>query len=199
MRRSHSRALASIAAAVCAGLNGCVLGVPGVHDINIVAVEVVNDDITVRRPGRVIKVTFSSRRNLFQYSHDYNWLLSGRFYFCDNRRLKEPSFDASAVFWNGLDVESDRRNDYHKIVESLQKSATQFYQTALRIRYPRRSDDIRPDTPMSAVYDLERDPQDVCYRLSGGSLWGHFHSNIALIPKETIMLAFERARSRSNN
>jgi len=192
--KAEFRVLACIAAIVSSGLTGCVLGVPGVHDVNVVNVEVVNDPFTAPPPERVIKVTFSSRRNLFQYHQNYWWHVFSEFYRCENGSLKGPPLLSFGPDWRNLDVSTASADDYARILDELRKEETHLYDTYLRIRNDRISSS--PKNEM-ALYDLEKDPHDVCYQLLGGGLWGHFRSNIAPIPKEAITSAFERAHERA--
>jgi hypothetical protein len=191
------RLQACVAAIVCAGLAGCVLGVPGVHDVNVVAVEVVDDPLYHPPRDRVLKVTFSTRRNLFQYNQDYGWLVFSTISGCESGSLKEPELVAGGTFWRNLDVDltgKDEKDEYARIKDELKRSETHLYHTFLNIR----NEDIviKGGKPTAFPYDLEKDPQDVCYQLSGGQLWGHFRSNVAPIPKEMIASAFQRARER---
>lgn len=194
--KAEFRVLACAAAIVCSGLSGCVLGVPGVHDVNVVAVDVVNDPTYHPPRERLIKVTFSSRRNLFQYQQNYWWLVGGEFHRCENGSPKGHKLSSFGPDWRNLDVSTASADDYARILHELRKEETHLYDAYLRIRNDRIKDPLTSN-PEIALYDLEKDPQDVCYQVLGGGLWGHFRSNIAPIPKEAIVSAFERARERA--
>jgi hypothetical protein len=189
--------LVCVAAVVSSGLTGCVLGVPGVHDLKVEAVDLIDADFRGARSRPRIQITFSSRRNLFQYQQNYGWIVLGEFYPCEDGKPKEPPLAASGVFWRNLEVDGDNRRDYAQILEELKKPGGQFYRSVLRIRNGDPNISYTTGKPTWTVYDLQKDPQDVCYQMSGGSLWGYFHSNIAVIPKEAIAMAFERAREEA--
>ena len=204
--KAEFRVLACVAAIVCSGLSGCILWVPGVRDVNVVSVDVIkiSDEfpwVTLPYDRLQIKVTFSTRRNLFQYVEDYSWLPIGLFYECDNGKVKEtPLGPGGAPFWRGLKT-WDRVPYYPQILGEMKKSETQIYYTFLDIRTRDIQINHATGKPLYALYDLEKYPLDVCYQLSGsgfGEVWGNFHSNIAPIPKEAVVAAFERAREQAD-
>lgn len=204
--KAQLRVLACVAAIVCSGLTGCEVGVPDVHDLNVVAVDVVKfsdafpGTTSPGDPDRLVKVTFSTRSIAYRYAPVF-WYPSGAFYECDKGMVKGfPLNPAPGGMLHEHYGIWDVHGDFRTVEET--KGVTQPYYTFLKIRNESMEIHRAAGTYWLAGYDLEKYPLDLCYQLHLAAYGrdgprpdlGYFHSNIAPIPKEAIAAAFERAR-----
>ncbi len=164
-----------------------------VEDISLVSAEAVDRrdatdvgwfDGTFQHKRALMKVTFASRTNLYEYTNRFEFNITTRTFMChdgEHNEARELGGDLK-VFGN--------RGLVDAYIGSLKESLPEYH---YRIYIG-----IRRDAPLgrqTLLYDLRASPQDVCFFIRGGNMiGGTFVSNTIHIPKEAISAAILRPR-----
>jgi hypothetical protein len=125
----------------------------------------------------LLRVRFSSEADFARVCRNELSLYNEK-WLCDGgpNNLREEVRFYSEVCW------SDHCSPEISCGPKFRSPATQLYEIYLQVRQEQEYS--------FQAYDLRNNPQDVCFRLSGGDEIGrHFQSNFVIIPKQEITRA----------
>lgn len=149
----------------------------------------------------LLKVDFVSSTNLAQFLIDRGAHGSFKAWFCDMRlgwtlvglpTVGKDTLGLSGVFWRGEDVTLPF------------EIAVRIAATPKPITYYAFLDVVRrptlPSIPPRQSYDLQQEPRDICFVVSGGNMAGlGYQSNIVVLPKEAIEAALRKDSATLSN
>lgn len=132
------------------------------------------------KPGRVIKnkdvleVTFDSDVNLMKDYVSLGYTMLADAFYC-NGLSRRPALDYGSVFMQRVDL-----SDTVVVSELMSPYAKKYqYQIYLRVR--------------GDGFDLEKQPQDVCFVINGGRMWRDaYESNTVVVPQLSIEKAIHK-------
>lgn len=125
----------------------------------------------------LLKIEFTSKENLHEYTRSKHYPLSIVPYFC-KRPGSTVSLGGPLVFWRGLEIGGPLN---YAIQQKKGESLT--YYAFLNVVY----DFAGPSS--YEHFDLRTNPEDVCFQLRGGSTGFGFESNVVEIPNAEIVKA----------
>ena len=149
----------------------------------------------------LLKVDFVSSTNLAQFLMDRGAHGSFTAWFCDTRlgwtlvglpTVGKDPLGLSGVFWRGEDVTVPF--EIAGRIAATPKPIN-YYAFLDVVRRPRL-----PSSPPRQPYDLQQNPRDICFVVSGGNMAGlGYQSNIVVIPKEAIEAALRKDTATLSN
>jgi hypothetical protein len=189
---------------------GCALYEPHISDLALVSVEIVPPRVlestgALRDREPQVKITFSSSANLVdipQGGHFFWFLVYPKITICKNENIyddREINFE-SAVFWQRGDVNGPNTyfdDDYsidmlRKLYPAFRSQELKYYAVFAPIRHV-----LGVPHPIEFAFDLERQPEDLCFAVYGGDMLGAtYQSNTVVVPKAAIAEAFREAAAR---
>jgi len=127
----------------------------------------------------LLKVAFTSKENLHEFSRSKSYPLSMVPYFC-KRPEAIVNLSSPRVFWQGLEVSAPLK---YAVQQGEGELLT--YYAFLNVTYEFTG-------PSSYErFDLRKNPEDICLQLRGGNMGIGFESNVVVIHKEKITEALK--------
>lgn len=148
------------------------------------------------RSVMVLKIQFSSKIDLVEFTERTGFNLSSNLHACKSNGNDKVIFRGGYVYWSGFPIEPGIERDPHhagKVPKRIRGQAN-TYNVYISIQ----SKEVKGGPFASPAYDLSKNPQNLCLQLVGGNMaggifpWETFVSNTIVIPQEQLSTALQK-------
>lgn len=145
----------------------------------------------------MLAVSFSSDEDLIKLAKRAEYIIGSDGRLCNPDKNNPTRVGFGYVYWGNFVVDPYVKDDVHgKLSDQRIPGNPIVYRIYSSIKRPETKFGMYP----SPAYDLLKEPSDICIRVRGGNaLEMSFISNEIVIPRESIVAAFQRAGIKTEN